>query len=320
MMRQLYPVDHQDPLETTRAILEKLWHVAEFEAGYLPYWDGNGAFPQGGLLQQASQLGDVDPFAPVMPFNHAPAALQALRDNPQRRVAVFLRPCEWRSFNTLARRSGEQFGNLFAISADCTGVIPLQDYEALSVGDPQRMTLKVLHFAALGGILPSRYQNSCQLCEDPFPAEVDLHIELFGIPTEEQLVLIFRDPEPALALSEQTQTSEVPAAISARRQQVLHDLSRWRASSFEKQRAKLGSELLSIQGLASHLKSCESCLAALKAQCPLIELEMLMDPLDPDLEQFQDWLHSCSGCGVCDQSCPQDYPLFGVIFSLRGIQ
>ena len=320
MMRQLFPVDHQDYLNSARALLGTLWYVAELEGMYLPNWDQGGAIPEGSLLQQPSQLDRADPFAPVMAANHALAVLKVLREDPRRRIAVVLRPCEWRSFYALTNGSGERFENLFTIGADCTGVIAVDDFIRLSQGDPQRMTRQVLHFASQGGLLPSRHQTSCQLCADPFPGEVDLHFELFGIPTEEQLVLHFSDVETAQALSKQSPASEVPSILSDRRDQVLEDLARWRASSFEKTKTQLGADLISVRGLAAHLQSCESCLATLKAHCPLIDLEKFSALTDSDLEEFRAWLQSCSGCGVCDHSCPQEYPLFGVIFSLRGIQ
>lgn len=320
MMRQLYPVDHQEPLSSTRALLGTLWDTEEFEGMYMPYWDDAGAIPERRMLQQPTQLDRADPFAPVMAANHAPLVLQFLQEDPRRRIGVFLRPCEWRSFHALSNGSGAQFENLFAISADCTGVIAVDDFIRFAQGDPLQLTRQVLHFASQGGILPSRHQSSCQMCENPFPSDVDLHFELLGVPTEEQLVLAFTDPETAQALSMKTPSSEVPSIISDRRDQVLLDLARWRASSFEKLKVQLGPDLISLHGLADHIRSCKSCLSTLKAHCPHIELEMLLDPSDPELNQFHTWLHSCSGCGVCDQSCPQEYPLFGVIFSLRGIQ
>ena len=320
MMRQLYPVDHQNPLGTTRTLLGMLWEIADFEGMYLPTWDDSDSTPEGRLLQQPHQLERADPFAPVMTANHAPSVLQILQEDPQRRIGVFLRPCEWRSFYVLINGSGDLLQNLFKISADCTGVLAVDNFIRLAKGDPLQMTRQVLHFASQGGILPSRHQASCQMCENPFPNDVDLHFELFGVPTEEQLILDFSNPETAQALSNKTLASEVPSIVADRREQVLQDLARWRASSFEKIKVQLGPDLLSLQGLADHIRSCESCQITLTTQCPLIDLEMLLDPSDPELQQFLIWLQSCSGCGVCDQTCPEEYPLFGVIFSLRGIQ
>ncbi len=319
MKQQLYPVQNQDPLNSARALLEELWQVAGFEGMYLPRWADGGGIPEGGYIDQPSQLKTADPFAPVMPTNYAPAALETLRNHANSHTGVFLRPCEWRSFHVLANGSGDKLDHLFSISADCTGAMPLDDFSRFAKGDPQSMTPLVLHFASQGGILPSRHQTSCQLCENPYPKDVDLQFELFGIPTNEQLVLNFREAEIAQAFAERTLAGEVPPVVATRREQVLQDLARWRATSFEKRKAQLGPERLSLEGLIAHVRSCESCQTNLRSHCPQVDLEKLLELSNQNIERFQRWVSSCSGCGVCDKDCPQEYPLFAVIFSLRGI-
>jgi Pyruvate/2-oxoacid:ferredoxin oxidoreductase delta subunit len=318
-MRQLFPVENQDPLATARLLLQDLWQAVDLEGMYLPLQREGAIPPQGTFLQHPNQLETADPFAPVMPVNHAPDALRVLREHPDIRIGVFMRPCEWRSFQVLRNGSGESLSNLYAISADCTGAMPVGDFELLSEGNPQQVTRQALHFAAQGGILPSRQQSSCQLCEDPFPLDVDLHFELFGVPTDTQLMLNFRDAEVAGAFSTQSRATNVPDSILERRHQVLQDLARWRANIFEKRKSELGPDLISMQGLAAHLRKCESCRATLKAHCPLIDFDLLTEATNAGLKRFRAWLGSCSGCGVCDKTCPDGYPLFGVIFSLREL-
>lgn len=319
MRQQLFPVQNQDTLNCARALLAELWEVADLNGMYLPHWAEGAGTPESSFIEHPSQLESADPFAPVMPINYAPSALETLIDHPKDRIGVFLRPCEWRSFHVLTNRNGDHLDHLFSMSADCTGAMPLDDFSRLSKGDPQSMTPLVLHFASQGGILPSRHQTSCQLCENPFPEDVDLQFELFGVPTSEQLILNFRHDEIAQALAKRTLAGEVPPALSTRREQVLEDLARWRADSFEKRKAQLGPERLTLEGLISHVRSCESCQANLRSHCPQVDLKQLLDSSDSSIEYFQHWVSSCSGCGVCDKDCPEEYPLFGVIFSLRGI-
>jgi Pyruvate/2-oxoacid:ferredoxin oxidoreductase delta subunit len=319
IIRQLYPVENQDPLTAARSLLQDLWQSVDLEGMYIPLQREGAISPHGTFLQRPAQLEMADPFAPVMPVNYAPAALKVLQEHPNIRIGIFLRPCEWRSFRVLLNGSGEPFSNLYAISADCTGAMPVEDFELLSEGDPQQVTRQVLHFAAQGGILPSRQQLGCQLCEDPFPIDVDLHFELFGVPTDEQLMLNFRDAEAARALSLQSLATNVPDSLLERREQVLQDLARWRANSFEKRKSELGPDLISLHGLAAHLRKCGSCRATLKAHCPLIDFDLLRESTNAGLQSFRTWLGSCSGCGVCDKTCPDGYPLFGVIFALRQL-
>lgn len=315
-----FRVEHQDPLSSARALLQDLWHTASLEGFYIPIWPEQAEAPQGGICDEPSQLTLADPFAPVMPMNQAPQAYQALHDHPGRRWGLFLRPCEWRTFKTLVDRSGEPGGALvLAMSADCTGTMAPQDFVARGAGDMHALTREALHFASQGGILPSRRQSSCQLCEDPFPRDVDLQFELFGIPTEQYLVISFRDADVARVMAERAHGTTLPTSMVERRKLVLRDLARWRASSFEKRKAALDPEKSTIEALASHLHACEVCRETLKRHCPLLDLDLLSQVLARDLAAAQAWLGSCSGCGVCELDCPEAYPLFDVIFSLRGV-
>lgn len=319
MKAQLYPVENQDPLSSARSILQDLWQAATLDGLYLPTYQEEAAIPEGQFIQDPAQLEYADPFAPVMPVNHAPAALKALREHPDWRLGVFLRPCEWRSFHILTKRSQEKTNHLFAISADCTGAMRPEDYILLSAGDSPGLTRQVLHFAAQGGLLPSRHRFSCQICEEPFPEEVDLHFELFGTPTDDQLILRYKDEQIAQMVSERRSGSEVPSDAGEHRTQVLGDLARWRSRSFEKRKAQLKPEALTVDGLVTHLRVCQKCQLALQQHCPTVVLDSIVGEDELSLNQLQAWLRSCSGCGVCDQDCPQDYPLFTVIFALRNL-
>ncbi len=314
-----FDVDNQDPIASARALLQGLWQMAGLEALYIPAWIDDADLPKNLLCEDPSQLRQADPFAPVFPRNQAPDAYQMLREQPGRRTGIFLRPCEWRTFQTLIERSGKPGEDFLSLSADCTGAMSEQDYIELSAGKPGALTRKVLHFAAQGGILPSQRQSSCQLCEDPFPGDVDLQFELFGVQTEQHLVLSFKDAGTARTAAERMSGASLPTRSVERRKQVLQDLARWRASTFEKRRAKIDADGFTIQVLATHLSSCGTCRNTLEKHCPLIDLEMLSDAGLRDIPAVKHWLDSCSGCGVCEQDCPEAFPLFDVIFSLRNV-
>jgi Pyruvate/2-oxoacid:ferredoxin oxidoreductase delta subunit len=319
MKALLYRVENQDPVSTARKLLQDLWQSTALDGFFITAWKNGSSVPEGELFKDPSHLELADPFAPFMPVNQAPLALLALRSQTDHRLGVFLRPCEWRTFQVLIDQSGEHFDNIFTISADCTGAMTLEDFERLAEGDPRGITKRVLHFASQGGILPSRQQSSCQLCEAPIPGEVDLQFEFFGVPTDEQLILNFKDPQVAQSMSERNAGSAVPNDFVERRARVLQDLARWRESSFEKRKAQLGPDAISIEGLTAHLQSCENCRTTLQKHCPTVNLEILSSQDNAGTDQLRFWLSSCSGCGVCDKDCPEEYPLFGVIFSLRDM-
>ena len=319
MIAKSFAVEEQAPLATTRALLRDIWQAAALDGLYIAAWVTDQPIPEGVLIESPPQLDSADPFAPAMTINRAPHALQALRDHPDQRLGVFLRPCEWRTYQALIDASEAAINNVVTMSADCTGAMSDKDFVELCDGDCQALTRQVLQFATQGGILPSRNQSSCQLCEDPFPSQVDVHFELFGIPTTEFLILNFQDQDVALTVSDLAAGADVPAGTEERRNSVLADLARWRANSFAKRSEQLGSAMLSFDGLTNHLQSCESCRVALKDHCPLIDLEILTAAGSDLIASVQNWVYSCSGCGVCESDCPDGYPLFSVIFALRDI-
>ncbi len=319
MIAKSFAVQEQAPLATTRALLRDIWRAAALDGIYIAARVSDQPIPESALIESAPQLKCADPFAPAMTINRAPHALQALQDHPHQRLGVFLRPCEWRTYQALLDVSEAPINNAVTICADCTGAMSEKDFVELCDGDCQALTHQVLQFATQGGILPSRNQSSCQLCKDPFPSKVDVHFELFGIPTTEFLILNFQDPDLALTVSDLAAGADVPAGMEERRKSVLADLARWRAKSFAKRSEQLGSVTLSFDGLTEHLLSCETCRVALREHCPLIDLEMLTAPGNDLIASVQNWVYSCSGCGVCESDCPDDYPLFSVIFALRDM-
>jgi Pyruvate/2-oxoacid:ferredoxin oxidoreductase delta subunit len=316
-MQQSISVQDHDPLTTARSFLNSVWEAADLHAMFLPIWGDAFDYPESRLIDSPEQIQDADPFAPVMPANRAPHALQVLEEHRDRRIGVFLRPCEWRTVRVMVSETSAKTDNLFSMSADCTGAMTVNNYLQLGGDEPIKLSYEVLQFASQGGILPSRRQSSCQLCEDPFPTQVDLHLQLFGVPTNEFLGLTLADDALAHKLSQGIPLSAPPADAAIRREQVLTDLSRWRVNSFEKRKQALGADQISIDRLVAHLRSCPSCQASLNAHCPTLELESLLDSQTSSSARIKQWLGSCSGCGVCDRECPDDYPLFSVIFALR---
>jgi Pyruvate/2-oxoacid:ferredoxin oxidoreductase delta subunit len=149
---------------------------------------------------------------------------------------------------------------------------------------------------------------------------VDLIVELFGVPTDDHLILKFKDVHIAQIMAEHNAGGAIPPEITERRAIVLQDLARWRANSFEKRKKQLGAEAISLKGLTAHLQSCKSCRSTLQHHCPTVDLDFITSQDEAGVESFRNWLNSCSGCGVCDKDCPDDYPLFAVIFSLRGTE
>jgi ferredoxin len=320
-VRRLISVDESGPLDATRGLLDQVWTRLDLQGMFIPSWSEELSPPRATFLQKRSALGQADPFAPVMLANGAADAVNLIQEDPQLRIAFVLRPCEVRSFHEILKRIGLRSPDFVIISSDCLAVFPVNDFDwrLSEKQDLERLTLDALQFAAQGGILPSRYQRSCQFCEVPYPEKVSLHIELFGLDTSQYLVL--RMPDEAtteqLGFAYPT-TQDVPLDITERRERVLEKITTWRGRSLSYARSHLDEAKASPEGLLQHLRTCSSCSQRLIEHCPLFDPASFDADIIASPETIETWISSCGGCGMCEHECPDDYPLFIIVAHLSN--
>jgi Pyruvate/2-oxoacid:ferredoxin oxidoreductase delta subunit len=317
--RQYIPVSGNDPLETSREVISAIWEIRDLDAMILPQWHTETRRPEPTLIKNRLALTDADPFAPVMAANAAKTTMELLAENGNDQLGIFLRPCELESLRVLAAQDRIDLEGVFLISADCLGVLPEEDFRRhlTLTSNHESITQETLQFAAQGGILPSRYKESCQLCHHPYPHNCDLHFLLFGVETLKGLVIDLRDDETARQLSNQIQTTSVIETTSARREKVIQNLETWRGRSFGREEERYPDLNKTLSALREHIKECPICRTRLMQQCPLFDPLAMDDPAEVDLTKLEIWVQSCAGCGMCEHECPQDYPLFSAIIQIR---
>lgn len=311
-------VKDEQPLATTRRLLQSVWEAAPLNAFLIPIWSEEEQLPIPTLIRDPESLSQADPFAPVMPGNAARIALETIKAHSGGTLGLCLRPCEMRSLMNIIETEGISRENVLFISSDCLGALPPEDYHRhlTLMTDPSQMTRETLRFAAQGGILPSRYQQSCQLCDAPYPEQADLYLQLFGYETQKQISIGWHESKFSAPLEAQLALSDVPPGIEARRARVLANLARWRSKSLEGRQDMLDRDHTTSAALLDHIKHCSQCWDVLETHCPTFGLP------DQQLEDEQEllaWLDSCGGCGMCDSTCPTGYPLFEVILTLRQV-
>jgi Pyruvate/2-oxoacid:ferredoxin oxidoreductase delta subunit len=309
-------VTDQQPLGTMRAVMQSVWEAAPLSALLIPIWSEDDQLPIPTLIRDPELLSQADPFAPVMPGNAARLAVDEMNSHTGGTLGLCLRPCEMRSLKQIAASENLCLDEVLLISSDCLGAIPAADYRRhlTLMTDHSQMTRETLHFAAQGGILPSRYQQACQLCDAPYPEQVDLFLQLFGYETQKQIALGWHEEKFASPLEEQLSLFDIPPGIEARRSRVLANLARWRNKSLEERQDILDPEYATPAALLSHLEHCSYCWDILETHCPTFDLP------DQQVEDEQDllrWLNTCGGCGMCDCVCPTGYPLLEVILTIR---
>lgn len=309
-------VQDGDPIETIRTILRIPLERGQLDALFLPVWTDDSNHPTPAVITSPGDISRADPIAPVMYCNSASAAFDELEQNPGRRIGIILRPCELRTFQFLVSESGIPTDNAFLISMDCLATFPVEDFgwRLDKTEDRDKPSKTALHFAAQGGLLPSRYRGSCQLCDKPFPERADLHIELFGMETSNHIGTSStrNDVLEELGLADVI-VRPISREIIERRQRTLDRLLGWRMQSRAYASAHLTNEQKTIDGLIEHLLGCTSCRVLIIEHCPAFDLEWISTADAYNDEVIENWLGYCGGCGMCEHECPEEYPLFSSI-------
>ena len=317
MVHRLLEVGDSGSLGLVRDVLREVWEVESLESIYVPLWTPEMPTPQPCWLSDKNEIKNADPLAPVMETNHAGEVLAYLMEEGKHKVGIFLHPCEMRSLRIIAEDAVVDLSNHYLISADCLAVYESDDFVDRSAGQERSvMTQETLRFARLGGILPSRYRIGCQLCERPFAENLDLYFELFGFQTSEYIGLSLRTRTSISAIEARFSVEDVPDEVIFRRREVLSKLESWRSRSIEVTEEKLAVEISTVNALSTHLEGCTSCHARLLAHCPSSPYAQPRSDV-PDRKEITAWLSTCGGCGMCEYECPDGYPLFRVILTLR---
>lgn len=314
---RLVPVDRLGPLEATRLLLTQVWDRDGLDGMLVPVWVAGKRDPKATVLANPAMLDRADPFAPLMTSNAAPQAVDLVRRAPDRHYGLVVRPCELRSLRQLASRLQVNLASSLLISTDCLATFPPEDFDwrLRQTSDYERMTEEALHFAAQGGILPSRLRGTCQFCEQPYPVDADVQIEVIGLETSKHLVLNLKDDGLASRLGlGNGPTVTLPSGLRDRREQVLGKLASWRRQARAFAESHLDAHQATLPALVDHLCGCTSCREWLQAACPLFALSWEASQSGEQIEELHTaWLDACGGCGMCEHECPDAFPLPTVI-------
>lgn len=306
-------VRNSDPIQTIREILRIPLENGLLDAYFLPVWIEESQRPTPSVITSPGEFSFADPFAPVMYCNSGSIAFQEVEQHPSRRIGIVLRPCELSTFLFLLSESGIRADNAILISMDCLATFPVEDFgwRLEKAQDRDRLSKTALHFAAQGGLLPSRYRGSCQLCDKPYPERADLHIELFGIETSEHICIKSEGDDVLKDLGlEGVAVKPTSKEMIERRQRTLDRLLEWRMQSQAYASAHLTQDQKTISGLIQHLRTCTVCQTTMAQHCPTFELEWVTGSDVVDDEIIETWLGYCGGCGMCDHACPESFPVF----------
>lgn len=311
--RHIVSFDQGGAESAVRKILAQVWTQSSRIGLLIPALPEDAELPLPTFLETPKDLSRSMLLAPYMPFNAAASAVELLEASPGAPLALALKPCELRSLGVYASQKALDLSAILTISSDCLAVFPPEDIEwRLADEAMQDLTEEVLRFAPQGGILLSRFQQSCQVCEQPYPVDADVQFELIGVDARRHFIVAVKDPTWLEGID--AQLTPIDPEMLHKRERILENLVAWRSKALKEAGGRLNPELATPEGLMAHLKDCPECQGQLEAMCLQYE-----DGVLSSKAAIVDWVGTCSGCGTCDYQCPSEYPLFTVIAHLNDL-
>jgi formate dehydrogenase subunit beta len=301
---------HGDPLGALQKFIKVLWEQTDLHD--LVVAPRNGKF----LLESPHDLEELNPFRPLMKLNTARLVLQVAQENPGQRLGAVLRPCEMRALNEMAARRAVKREDILAICVDCLGTFPAEEFEWRTERSDKGLTREALRFAPQGGISAYRYRPACQMCAEPGATDGDVNIGVFGLPVRQSILVNAHNGSVILKSITEGLASD---ALVNKRVHMLAKISERHVRTRERILKALDDDLPADLGkLLEQFETCGDCQACMNV-CPICVVDQPRKSPDGRLvrEDLVNWLLSCAGCGMCEQSCPQHQPLSAVFSHIR---
>jgi len=290
------------------------------------------------LVSKSKMLDSARPLAQVMSASTARMLSNITRISPPangKKIGVVIRSCELRAFIELVKLKQASPENLLIIGVDCYGTLSADKYEDLCKVAPQT-------FESITEIDSNIFREACQICEYPAPLNADLAIGTFGMEKSGKILVLAMSSAGETALTA-LDTQPADNTDINNREAAIKDIKVKKTSSKTELLEKYSSGLSGLDNLQSIFASCINCHNC-RVACPICycrecffdsptfewkadnyldwsqkrgTLAMPNDRLLFHLTRLNHMVTSCVGCGLCQEACPNDIPVFS-IFRLVG--
>lgn len=310
-VNRIIEVSEGNTLAAVQAFMSSLLERNLVDALFVPQTAPDGTV-SAALISNPDAIKRSNPFAPIMVANAAKQVAEQTVKQPERHIGAVLRPCEIRALVELAKRGRANLANLTVVGIDCLGTFAPFDYmrKLLKAGNAAEMAAQCMQVAEEGEIA-CQTRTACQMCERPAPRGADVTLGFVGVDATRELLVIAADEsaDARLRLGEVTRREATEREV-VKREATLTNIIAKHAAFAEKELAKIEMSFGGLAGALTALATCTECRSCLQA-CPLYdgELDDTSQSLIGQLGAVAKWLVSCSGCGMCEESCPNGVPL-----------
>lgn len=330
----LIPVENSETLSAVRSFLRQLLDSGLVESLFVPLEMDNGLIAPA-LVTDPDHLERANPLIPAMPVNSARVVSAITGKRSPARLGAVLRPCELRALVELVKLQQASLEDVTLISLDCPGTFEWSDYIELQRTDGFKLTGFLSAGEAYNG---QEIRKACQMCIQPVPEGVDIHLQLIGADIDSGIPVVLDD-----GLADLLEINEMNAATNPGRQAAIEQRLEQRQQARKQELAAIGDRLSTNGGLADVFATCIRCYNC-STVCPICYCKNCLfctaafyhspehylnaarrkgaarlpgDTLLFHLTRMNHMALSCVSCGMCTTACPAEIPV-GSVFSLIG--
>jgi formate dehydrogenase subunit beta len=324
-----------DLLTTLRDFFRSILQLEDISAILVPQHLPGKNVVMPTLVTDPKKLNGIDPLAPFFPFNGAKIVSRLTRKPMGAKVAVVLRPCEIRAFFELVKLKQGRTEEVVVIGIDCLGAFKNDDYIQINEKKGKEFTSRFCKDALSGEKMTFEgfdLASSCKACENPVPNGADILIGLFGVDTNNHVLVQAWTPKgEAIYDNLDLFDSEEPAERLAAIESVVAERTAYRDKMF----AEITEATNSLEKLNTYFAECVNCYNC-RVACPVCyckECVFVTDVFNHEPVQYLRWANrkgvikmptdtvfyhmtriahmstSCVGCGQCSNACPNDIPV-----------
>jgi len=287
------------------------------------------------LISDPERLDGIDPLSPAFPMNAAKIVSKLTRKQIGAKVMVVMRPCEIRAFIELVKLKQGRMDEIVIVGVDCLGAYRNTDYFQF-VGDDVEASTQRFYESVLAG-KGAALDNvdlapACKACEYPVSANADILIGLYGVETNDYLLVQSQTPAGEEVLSRlNLPGTEEPAGRKEAVKALIADRKDYRDRMF----AETSEATNSLEKLTTYLANCVNCYNC-RVACPVCyckECVFVTDVFNHEPAQYLRWANrkgsikmptdtvfyhvtrlahmstACVGCGQCSNACPNEIPV-----------